>query len=179
MPTTKLGEYDGRTKREDMGMDADAPFSRSAGGAGTPPAPGVLAGTMVRTMDGILPVEYLTPGDRIVTRAGARRLTSVSVMVRKRIDLVRIRASTMGHDRPDQDLLVSPDQPVIIRDWRAQALYGVPFAAIPAARLADNEFICLETHRNVRLFTLRFDDDEVIYAEGLELACPAFLPELA
>ena len=85
----------------------------------------------------------------------------------------------MGHDRPDQDLLLSPGQPVVIRDWRAQTLYGVSAAAIPAARLADGEFICMETHRQVRLFTLRFDDEEVIYAEGLELACPAFLPELA
>ena len=160
-------------------MDADAPFSRSAGGAGTLPAPGMLAGTMVRTLEGVLPVEYLTPGDRIVTRAGMRRLTSISVLSRKMIDLVRIRASTMGHDRPDQDLLLSPGQPVVIRDWRAQALYGVPAAAIPAARLADGEFVCLETHRQVRLFALRFDDEEVIYAEGLELACPASLPELA
>lgn len=160
-------------------MDADAPFSRSAGGAGTGPAPGILAGTRVRTLEGILPVEYLTPGDRIVTRAGARRLTSISVVARKMVDLVRIRASTMGHDRPDQDLFLSPGQPVVIRDWRAQALYGLPAAAIPAARLADGEFVCLETHRQVRLFTLRFDDEEVIYAEGLELACPAFLPELA
>jgi len=139
----------------------------------------MLAGSMVRTLEGVLPVEYLTPGDRIVTRAGARRLTSVSVVVRKMVRLVRIRASSMGHDRPDQDLLLSPDQPVIIRDWRAQALYGAPVAAIPAARLADGEFICVETHRSARLFTLRFDDEEVIYAEGMELACPAFLPELA
>lgn len=160
-------------------MDAEAPFSRSAGGAGADPALGMLAGTMVRTLDGLLPVDYLTPGDRIVTRAGARRLTSMSVVSRKMIDLVRIRASTMGHDRPDQDLLVSPGQPILIRDWRAQALFCVPVAAVPASRLADGEFICLETHHNVRLFTLRFDDDEVIYAEGLELACPAFLPELA
>ena len=160
-------------------MDADAPFSRSAGGAGMLPAPGMLAGTMVRTLEGVLPVEYLTPGDRIVTRSGARRLTSISVVSRKMVDLVRIRASTMGHDRPDQDLLLSPGQPVVIRDWRAQALYGVPAAAIPAARLADGEFVCLETHRQVRLFALRFDDEEVIYAEGLEIACPAFLPELA
>ena len=160
-------------------MDADAPFSRSAGGAGMLPAPGMLAGTMVRTLEGVLPVEYLTPGDRIVTRSGARRLTSISVVSRKMVDLVRIRASTMGHDRPDQDLLLSPGQPVVIRDWRAQALYGVPAAAIPAARLADGEFVCLETHRQVRLFVLRFDDEEVIYAEGLEIACPAFLPELA
>jgi hypothetical protein len=139
----------------------------------------MLAGTMVRTLDGLIPVEFLTPGDRIVTRAGARRLTSVSVVVRKQVDLVRVKASTMGHDRPDQDLLLSPGQPVLIRDWRAQALYGLPVAAIPVSRLADGEFVCVESHRNARLFTLRFDEDEVIYAEGLELACPAFLPELA
>ncbi len=160
-------------------MDAEAPFSRSAGGAGLPPTAGMLAGTMVRTLEGVLPVDYLTPGDRIVTRSGARRLSSVSAVMRKQIHLVRIRASTMGHDRPDQDLLLSPGQPVVIRDWRAQALYGVSAAAIPASRLADGEFIRVEVHRNARLFTLRFEDEEVIYAEGLELACPAFLPELA
>jgi Hint domain len=160
-------------------MDADAPFSRSAGGAGIPPAPGILAGTAVRTLDGVLPVEFLTPGDRIVTRNGARRLVAVSVAARRQVDLVRIRASSMGHDRPDQDLLLSPGQPVIIRDWRAKVLYGAPVAAIPAARLADGEFVVAESHHMVTLFTLRFEDDEVIYAEGLELACPAFLPELA
>lgn len=160
-------------------MDSEAPFSRSAGGAGAEPQPGMLAGTQVRTLDGVLPVEYLTPGDRIVTRNGARKLVSISVQSRKMVDLVRIRASTLGHDRPEQDLLLSPGQPVLIRDWRAKAIFGLPVAAIPAARLADGEFVCLETHRQVRLFTLRFDEDEVIYAEGLELACPAFLPELA
>ena len=160
-------------------MDSDAPFSRSSGGAGTPPAQGMVSGTLVRTLEGVLPVDDLTPGDRIVTRAGARRLTSVSVVHRKQAGLVRVRASTMGHDRPDQDILVAPGQPVLIRDWRAQALYGVPVAAIPASRLVDGEFVSLELHRDVRLFTLRFDEDEVVYAEGLELACPAFLPELA
>jgi hypothetical protein len=160
-------------------VDFDAPFSRSAGGAGLDLPQGILTGTMVRTLDGILPIDFLTPGDRIVTRSGARRVTLVSVVARKQVDLVRFKASTMGHDRPEQDLLVSPGQPVIIRDWRAKALYGVSVAAIPAARLADGEFVCRETHHDVRLFTLRFDEDEVIYAEGLELACPAFLPELA
>ena len=160
-------------------MDFEAPFSRSAGGAGVEPQPGMLAGTSIRTLDGVLPVDYLAPGDRIVTRSGARRLVSVSVQTRKMIDLVRIRASTLGHDRPEQDLFVAPGQPILIRDWRAKAIFGTPVAAIPAARLADGEFVCLETHHQVRLFTLRFDEDEVIYAEGLELACPAFLPELA
>ncbi|MGV6812438.1 MAG: hypothetical protein ACWA47_09340 [Brevirhabdus sp.] len=35
-------------------------------------------GTIVYTLDGALPVEYLTAGDRIVTRAGARVLRDLS-----------------------------------------------------------------------------------------------------
>jgi Hint domain len=173
-PIQNLG---GQESEGTTGMDANAPFSRTAGGAGTPSMPGILAGTMVRTLDGVLPVEFLEPGDRIVTRSGARKLTALLAVARKQIDLVRIRASTMGHDRPDQDILVSPDQPVIIRDWRAQVLYGVPVAAVPARRLADGEFVVAETRLNATLFSLRFDEEEVIYAEGLELACPAFFPE--
>ncbi|MEX5729306.1 putative cupin superfamily protein [Rhodovulum iodosum] len=34
-------------------------------------------GTIVLTMDGALPVEFLSPGDRIVTRAGARVLRDI------------------------------------------------------------------------------------------------------
>ncbi len=53
-----------------------------------------------------------------------------------------------------------------MRDWRARALYGADVAAIPAARLVDGEF-----QFEARLLTLRFADPEVIWAEGLELAC--------
>jgi len=140
---------------------------------------GMLAGTRIRTLEGTLPVEYLEPGDRIVTRSGARRLVGVSVIVLAYADLIRVRASTLGHDRPDQDLLVLPAQPIVIRDWRAQALFGAAVAAIPAARLVDGEFIQRETLPEARLFILQFDDEEVVYAEGLEIACPAHLPAVA
>ena len=138
-----------------------------------PPALGLLAGTQVRTMDGLIPVEYLEPGDRIVTRDGARRLVAVSVLERRMAAVVRIRATTLGHDRPERDLMLAPGQPVVIRDWRARALYGVAAAAIPASRLADGEFIVTEVQRQVRLFTLCFASEEVIYADGLEITCPA------
>lgn len=158
-----------------MNTAADTATRQSSWSA-TPAEPsvlGIMAGTQVRTLDGALPVEYLEPGDRIVTRAGARRLVAVSVMQRRMAAVVRIRATTLGHDRPEQDLRLAPGQPVLIRDWRARALYGADVAAIPAARLADGEFIVTEVLRQVRLFTLRFAEDEVIYAEGLEIACPA------
>jgi hypothetical protein len=147
----------------------------------TPVAPeaaptGVLGGSSIRTLDGILPVEYLSPGDRIVTRSGARRLAAVSVLQRRQLDLVCIRASTLGHDRPDRDLWLAPDQLVVVRDWRAKALYGAAAAAVPAIRLVDGEFVLRAPCTDLRLFTLRFDTDEVIWAEGLELACPARAP---
>lgn len=135
--------------------------------------PGVVGGTGIRTLDGVLPVEFLTPGDRVICRSGARRLVAVTISEAQEVDLVRIRASTLGHDRPDQDLLVSPAQPVLIRDWRAMALYGQKIAAIPARRLVDGEFILAEAQGKTCLFTLHFAEDEVVYAEGLELACPA------
>jgi hypothetical protein len=134
---------------------------------------GILAGSHVRTLDGVLPVDFLAPGDRVVTRSGARRLASVSVLRRRALDLVCIRAATLGHDRPERDLWLAPDQRVLVRDWRARALYGAEVAAIPASRLADGEFILARTRKAVRLFTLRFDEDEVIWAEGVELACAA------
>ena len=134
-------------------------------------ATGLTLGTMVMTMDGELPVEFLTPGDRIVTRAGVRRLISVSVRVQHHVDMVRIGAGTLGFDRPCQETLVPLHQMILIRDWRAQALYGAPQALVAAGRLADGEMIRVETVSEARVFTLSFETDVVIYAGGLELEC--------
>ena len=153
-------------------------FGQDGGGAEILPV-GLVGGTQVRTLDGILPVEFLEPGDRVITRSGARRLGSISVSKRRKLRVVRISASTLGHDRPENDLLLAPGQPVVIRDWRARALYGSPVALIPAARLVDGDFIRAEVLAEVRLFTLRFAEDEVIWAEGLEIACPAMETEAA
>jgi hypothetical protein len=140
-------------------------------GSGT--AFGLLAGTRVCTQYGLLPVQLLAPGDRIVTRSGARRLVSMSVQLRRNADLIRVRASTLGPDRPEADLLVAPGQCLLISDWRARVLYKQDQAAIPALRLVDDEFILCERHPMARMVTLRFAEDEVILAEGLQVACPA------
>ena len=140
---------------------------------------GILAGSLVRTLDGILPVEFLEPGDRVITRSGACRVGSISVSRRRMLPMIRITASTQGHDRPEHDLLVAPGQPVVIRDWRAKAIFGQPVAIVPAERLMDGRFVLAETLPDAVLFTLRFAEDEVIWAEGLEIACPAMETETA
>lgn len=132
---------------------------------------GMVAGTMVLTADGALPVEYLAAGDRIVTRSGLRVLRGVAVQVVRRAALVRIGADTLGVGRPEGDVLVSAGQPVLIRDWRAQAMFGVPQAMIEARRLVDGHLIRAQSKTDVQVHLLQFDRSEVIYAGGLELGC--------
>ncbi|NGM46851.1 hypothetical protein G5B31_15040 [Rhodobacter sp. SGA-6-6] len=135
------------------------------------PLQGITAGTMVLTLEGELPVQFLAPGDRVITRSGARVLKDIQVSVLQDVQMVRISASALGHDRPDADLFVAPAQPILVRDWRARALYGQEAAMVEAQRLADGDYIRKEVVAEVRLFTLRFEREEVLYAGGLELAC--------
>jgi len=135
-------------------------------------AKGIAAGTIVLTMDGALPVDFLSPGDRIITRAGMRVLRAVHLH-RYSGAAIRIRSGALGHDRPEQDLTLPADTLVHLRDWRAGALFGAEQAQVPLHRLVDGEFVAPEEVKSMRLYDLRFDAPQVIYAEGLELPCAA------
>ena len=132
-------------------------------------------GTPVLTLVGEMPVEFLQPGDRILTRAGARRLKQVEVSVVRNARVIKISHGTLGVDCPTEDLTVSAAQEILIRDWRAKSMFGQNQAMIPAARLADGDYIRAETLIEARFFSLSFEEDAVIYAGGLELACPALV----
>ncbi|MGB8622907.1 MAG: Hint domain-containing protein, partial [Paracoccaceae bacterium] len=66
---------------------------------------GLAQGSVVLTLDGALPIEFLTPGDRIITRNGARTLRGVDVRTLDQAPM-RIAPGTLGHDRPDEALLI-------------------------------------------------------------------------
>ena len=85
---------------------------------------GLALGTPVLTMDGELPVEFIMPGDRVVTRNGMRRVVQVEVTRVENARVVAISRDSMGVGRPADDILVAPSQPILIRDWRARALTG-------------------------------------------------------
>lgn len=133
---------------------------------------GIAAGTVVLTLDGALPVDFIEPGDRIITREGMRIVRTVTVH-RYSGPAIRIAAGALGRDRPEQDLVLPAETPVLIRDWRAWALFGARAATVPVERLADGALIGPVAALSLRLYDLRFDTAQVIYAEGLEIACSA------
>ena len=134
---------------------------------------GLVDGSTVMTLRGARAVQDLRPGDRIITRAGALVLRDIDVRTEPQARLVRISASALGNERPDEDIVVAADQPILVRDWRAAALAGTAAAMIPALRLADGEYIRAEARRDTRIFRLIFDQSAVIYAQGLEFGCEA------
>ena len=133
---------------------------------------GVLSGSIILTLDGEMPVEHLLPGDRIITRdCGTAPLVSIHRHVLK-TKAVRILAGSLGDTRPECDVVLPETQQVLVRDWRAQALFGLRQVTVPAQALIDGEFITSEGLLAMTLHELRFDAAHVIYADGLELVAP-------
>ncbi|MEM9238478.1 MAG: Hint domain-containing protein [Pseudomonadota bacterium] len=130
---------------------------------------GLAAGTDVVTADGLIPVEHLTAGDRVVTRDGGmqRAIWIESHFVTT--FAVRFAADALGHNRPENRLILPEGQRLLIRDWRAKALYGGNVVGVPAWRLADGEFISRVGPRSLYLYRVGFERQHTIYAGGLEL----------
>lgn len=133
---------------------------------------GITSGTQVLTAMGAIAVEALSEGSRIITRDAGMSVLRRIEKFESDCDVVRIRAGSLGHDRPEHDTDLPANQKILIRDWRAQALTGQKQALMRVGRLEDGEFLkSLPVAKRV-FYRLRFDTDHIIYADGLELYCP-------
>ncbi|MEQ9259078.1 MAG: Hint domain-containing protein [Roseovarius sp.] len=131
---------------------------------------GLPGAALIMTLKGEVPVADLRPGARVVTRdTGTAILKQVR---RRRITgrAVSIKASSLGHNRPERDALLPAGQQVLVRDWRAKALFGAPQVLVPAERLVDGEFVTLSTGLSMEVHDLIFDSPHVLYVDGLEVA---------
>lgn len=132
---------------------------------------GLLAHSIILTLAGEKTVADVTAGDRVITRDSG---TAVVRTVRRRkitCDRVVIQAGSLGDKRPDCDTVLPAGQPVLIRDWRAEALFGSRQALVAAERLIDGEFIRREASTEMTVIELEFDRAHVLYVDGLEVAC--------
>ena len=140
---------------------------------------GLVAGCAVMTLEGELPVETLTAGDRIITRDAGMAVIRAIRTKTLRCDLVSIMAGSLGHSRPERDVRLPAEQRILIRDWRAQALAGQSQALIPARALVDGEFVRLDRDVEVTVYEIELDRAHVIYADGLEVLSFLTVEELA
>lgn len=137
-------------------------------------------GTQILTPAGVRLVEDLEVGDRIVTRdhgaqpvrwIGSTYLPASALAARPNLRPVRISAGALGPDTPVRDLCLSRQHRVLVRDWRADLLFGSPNGVLtPAFTLINDRDVRMDDcgADGVEYFHIAFDDHEVIYSEGLE-----------
>jgi hypothetical protein len=127
--------------------------------------PCFAAGTRILTVRGMVAVEDLRAGDRVINHAGeqapivwvGRRHTDCLRHSRPRdVWPVRIRAGAFGEDCPRRDLRLSPDHAVLVGASLVPARFLINGAGIVQERVAEVTYYHLELPRH-----------DVISAEGL------------
>mgnify|MGYP001580089229 CR=1 FL=1 len=130
---------------------------------------GIPAGTSLLTQAGELPIEFVSEGDKAITRDfGLSTITSIEHF-KSTGPAVHLRGGILGHSRPEKDLLLPADQLVLLRDWRATALFGHKEVMVPVRRLVDGEFITLQNDVELSLFHIELTAGHIVYADGLEM----------
>ncbi|MDA5557197.1 Hint domain-containing protein [Shimia sp. MMG029] len=135
-------------------------------------------GTRIATPMGPRLIEELREGDYVQTRdngaqavqwIGSRRMTGARLFAMPHLRPIRIRPGALGVERPDQELLVSPEHRMLLRGRAAQALFNVPEVLVAARDLVNGRTVAVDAAlREVTYVHLLLPSHEVIWANGVE-----------
>jgi len=131
---------------------------------------GIAEGSYVLTNEGPKPIERLQMGEEIVTVQGT--LVELRALTRHRLKAIApltVKAGTFGQSKPAMDTMLAPGQHIMLRGWRAEALFGADAALVPAWRVADGSFVAEGPAQAVTLFELHFETEAMITVNGLEI----------
>jgi len=127
------------------------------------------AGTLIDTQVGQVAIEQLCAGDMVKTldhgMQAIRWIGSTTVDAIGKNAPIWIEKGTLGNTR---DLKVSPQHRILLCDWRADLLFGVPQVLSAATHLVNDDTIRRMEGGQVEYFHMMFDTHEIVFAEG----CP-------
>ncbi|SNS44817.1 Hint domain-containing protein [Tropicimonas sediminicola] len=136
--------------------------------------PCFLAGTLIATPQGEVPIERLSAGDRVVTAsgrvarilwAGARRVPAASLKRDPRLRAVVIGEGALGNDRP---LTVSQQHRVLVAGGCVELWFGLEEILVPAkALLASGRAWLMGDGEAITYHHLLLEQHDVILANGV------------
>jgi hypothetical protein len=140
--------------------------------------PGLMLGAKVLTLNGEFPIQGLVRGDKLITRdSGTALIRAIHKQVVFR-RVVKIGAGSLSRATPEDDVILVADQTVLLRDWRARAMFRKPQAIAAAGALVDGRHILDLGSQNITLFQIICDAPHIFYAQGLELGTSDVLAEM-
>lgn len=135
-------------------------------------------GTRIITPDGTRRIEDLRPGDAIQTKdngpqqviwTGHRRMTGARLYAMPHLRPIRFRSGALGIDRPDEDLLVSPQHRMLVKGAAAQSLFHAHEVLVAAEDLLNDGSITIDrTLREVTYVHVLMERHQIVWANGLE-----------
>ncbi len=135
-------------------------------------------GTLIATPDGPRPVETLDEGQHVLTRddgpqpvlwRGQRRMSGARLHAMPHLRPVRIRTGALGRDRPEGDLIVSPEHRVLVRGRAAEILFHTPEVLVAARDLINDSTILTDyILPEVTYVHLMLGRHQIVWANGLE-----------
>lgn len=144
----------------------------------------LTTGALIKTPNGHRLVEDLEVGDLVTTLDhGDQPIRWIGNIAVKKERLaaslsfvpVRLKAGALGPEMPKQDMLVSQQHRILIRDFRAEMMFGEPEILVAAKHLINDHTIRLAHDlTEVTYFHLLFDAHEILFAHGVETE--SFLP---
>ena len=158
-PTAKLKTGNWGITEEDL--DPDQP-------------PCFVAGTMIRTPNGEVPIEQLDVGDRVQTLSGGctpilwRGQSTVSPGMQQRapaLRAIRIGRCAIGNDRP---LEVSQQHRILIQGYKAELWFGEPEVLVPAKALLrfDRVSFC-RIDTEISYHHILLSGHQVVFSNGI------------
>jgi len=148
---------------------------------GGPQQSGVICftpGTHIQTQDGTRLIEDLREGDKVQTKdnglqplrwIGKRRMSGARLFAMPKLRPIRIAGSSLGVERPDRDLLVSPAHRILVKGAAAQSLFNTSEVLVAAKDLINGSTITVDMQvREVTYIHVLLDEHQVLWANGLE-----------
>jgi len=135
-------------------------------------------GTWIATPGGPRLVEDLREGDRVQTKdsgaqevqwIGSRRMTGARLFTMPKLRPIRFRAGALGVERPDQELVVSPDHRMLLCGHAARALFNTDEVLVAARDLVNGTSIAVDMAlKEVTYVHLLLPSHHVLWANGVE-----------
>lgn len=135
-------------------------------------------GTRILTHEGTSLIEDLREGDLVQTKdnglqplrwIGKRRMSGARLFAMPRLRPIRIAGGALGLDRPDSDLLVSPEHRMLIKGPQAQSLFNTSEVLVTAKDLINGKTITVDMQvREVTYIHVLLEQHQVLWANGLE-----------
>ena len=133
-------------------------------------------GTRIQTDDGTCNIEDLREGDLVQTKdnglqplrwIGKRRMTGARLFAMPKLRPIRIAGNALGFDRPDADLLVSPEHRMLISWAAAQSLFNTLEVLVTAKDLINGSTITVDLQvREITYIHVLLDQHQIVWPTG-------------